>query len=103
MLKFIKAELRPAIDDLLFSSLIILHLAAPPAGRVPVAAPSHGWRARLGALGAALFLFGCQAEPGPTPQIERLVQVQQVRFETAGASGEFVGVVRARYETDLAF
>jgi RND family efflux transporter MFP subunit len=34
---------------------------------------------------------------------ERPVQVQQVAFRSEDASREFVGVVRARYETDLGF
>src|SRR5947207_14278179 len=33
----------------------------------------------------------------------RPVQIQHVAFQPADASREFVGVVRARYETDLAF
>ena len=38
-----------------------------------------------------------------TPQAERPVQVQHVAFQPQTASREFVGVVRARHETDLGF
>src|SRR4249919_734850 len=34
---------------------------------------------------------------------ERPVQVQQVAFQSEDATHEFVGVVRARFETDLGF
>src|SRR4051794_308486 len=38
-----------------------------------------------------------------TATAERPVQVQQVAFKSEDARREFVGVVRARYETDLGF
>jgi RND family efflux transporter MFP subunit len=54
-------------------------------------------------LGAGLFLAGCQAETAPATQVERKVQVQRVAYAPDGGAREFVGVVRARYETDLGF
>ena len=65
--------------------------------RVPAA-----WRS-LAVLSAALMLAACQAETAPAPRSERPVQVQRVLFETGVSAREFVGVVRARYETDLGF
>jgi RND family efflux transporter MFP subunit len=54
-------------------------------------------------LGAALVLAGCQAETAPAPTSERPVQIEHVAFRTGSDVREFVGVVKARYETDLAF
>src|SRR5207248_1581127 len=53
------------------------------------------------ALAAALVLVGCEANTAPAPMADRPVQVQRVAFADADTKREFVGVVRARYETDL--
>lgn len=55
------------------------------------------------ALVLALALAGCQGEAAPVTHIDRPVQVQRVAFARDETSREFVGVVRARYETDLGF
>ena len=61
-------------------------------------------RQALTALAAFLLLAGCEANTAPAPiTVERPVRVQRVSFENADAKREFVGVVRARYETDLGF
>jgi RND family efflux transporter MFP subunit len=57
---------------------------------------------------AALVLLPLLAACGDqatsaTPKAERPVQIQRVVFEPQDASREFVGVVRARHETDLGF
>ena len=57
----------------------------------------------LAALAALLILAGCEANTAPGPESERPVQIQRVSFETADSARDFVGVVRARYETDLGF
>ena len=55
------------------------------------------------ALAALLVLAGCEANTAPAPKAERPVQVQRVSFADTDSKREFVGVVRARYETDLGF
>jgi RND family efflux transporter MFP subunit len=57
----------------------------------------------LGLLAAAIVLAGCEANTAPAPRAERPVQAQRVAFENRDVAREFVGVVRARYETDLGF
>jgi RND family efflux transporter MFP subunit len=57
----------------------------------------------FGLLAAGLLLAGCEANTAPAPRAERPVQVQRVAFESREVAREFVGVVRARYETDLGF
>jgi RND family efflux transporter MFP subunit len=68
------------------------------------AMPKHSNLVRLlAALTAALLLAACSAETAPAPRAERPVQVQTVAFQAEDAARDFVGVVRARYETDLGF
>jgi RND family efflux transporter MFP subunit len=55
------------------------------------------------ALAMLLVLAGCEANTAPAVKGERPVQVQRVSFESENAARDFVGVVRARYETDLGF
>jgi RND family efflux transporter MFP subunit len=50
-----------------------------------------------------LLLVGCEASTAPAIKSERPVQVQRVAFESGTSVREFVGVVRARHETDLGF
>src|SRR3954452_21626050 len=57
----------------------------------------------LTALAMLLVLAGCEANTAPALKAERPVQVQRVSFGQENAAREFVGVVRARYETDLGF
>lgn len=50
------------------------------------------------------LLVACEDQAAPADaKVERPVQVQRVAFENETATREFVGVVRARYETDLGF
>ena len=57
----------------------------------------------LAALAVQVLLAGCDAYTAPAPRAERPVQVQRVAFVETESSDEVVGVVRARYETDLGF
>jgi RND family efflux transporter MFP subunit len=86
------AASRPMSDDFIFSSFIRHQKDLPSAGR-----------SSLLALVAALLLAGCQAETAPVAKTERPVQVQRINFENGASAREFVGIVRARHETDLAF
>jgi RND family efflux transporter MFP subunit len=104
------ASLRPNSDEFRFSSVINRQVAAfierlsgeisASNGRLPL---TGRWRRPMLGLLAALALAGCQAETAPLAQVERPVQVQRVTFANGAAAREFVGVVRARYETDLGF
>jgi RND family efflux transporter MFP subunit len=58
---------------------------------------------RVAALVMVLLLAGCEASTAPAIKSERPVQVQRVAFESENSTREFVGVVRARHETDLGF
>jgi RND family efflux transporter MFP subunit len=106
MTKSPQASLRLKSDDFPISSVISHHDASNATGvsawprrksRVPA------WRSLAAAFGATLLLAGCSAETAPAPKSERPVQTQRVKFDNTGATREFVGVVRARYETDLGF
>jgi RND family efflux transporter MFP subunit len=57
----------------------------------------------VASLAAALLLAACEARTDTAPQADRPVQVQRVRYETPITAREYVGVVRARHESDLGF
>src|SRR6202023_4079846 len=57
----------------------------------------------MAALALALAVAGCEGAAHPVAHVERPVQVQRVAFAREQSSRDFVGVVRARYETDLGF
>src|SRR5499433_238448 len=69
----------------------------------PTQSPSSSLPRAVLALAALALLAACQAETAPAPRVERPVKVQRVSFEQENTTREFVGVVRARYETDLGF
>src|SRR5262245_36749869 len=103
-------SLRPKSDEFLFSSVInrqvtafLERLSRDISAPKRVARARGRWHSALLVVFAALALAGCQAETAPLAKLERPVQVQRVAFENGAAAREFVGVVRARYETDLGF
>jgi RND family efflux transporter MFP subunit len=56
------------------------------------------------AFSLLIALAGCDAQTAPAPTMTgRPVQVQEVNFDGETMSRDFVGVVRARYESDLSF
>src|SRR5450631_1382171 len=57
----------------------------------------------LAALALLSLLAACTDQATATPKAERPVQIAHVTFRPTDASREFVGVVRARHETDLGF
>lgn len=58
----------------------------------------------LAAIGLVPLLAACDQGIASAPaKLERPVQVQRVVFANASPAREFVGVVRARHETDLGF
>src|ERR1700731_3541985 len=57
----------------------------------------------LAAVASLIGLAGCQAETAPLARNDRPVQVEHVTLSAPDAGRDFVGVVRARYETDLGF
>ena len=65
--------------------------------------PSSSLPRAFVALAALVLLAGCEANTAPAGKAERPVKVQRVVFENEAPAREFVGVVRARYETDLGF
>ena len=59
--------------------------------------------ATLFALGSALLLAGCYADATPAAPKSRAVHVEPVRVESLGEHHAYTGVVRARFETPMAF
>jgi RND family efflux transporter MFP subunit len=55
------------------------------------------------ALALLPLLAACADQATSAPKAERPVQIARVAFQPEEASREFVGVVRARHETDLGF
>lgn len=89
---------RPESDERQRSSLISHQTRSP--------ALSARRRLAYGALAVSLalpLLAGCQAETAAAPESRRPVQVMQVALSSQERTRDFVGIIRARYETDLGF
>jgi multidrug efflux pump subunit AcrA (membrane-fusion protein) len=70
---------------------------------LPISRLSHAALA-LAAVGLVPLLAACDRGAASVPtKLERPVQVQRVVFANANPPRDFVGVVRARHETDLGF
>src|SRR5919197_1591336 len=70
-------------------------------GSETMSSPNAGFH-RVLAFAALLLLAGCDAYTAPAPKSERPVKVPRVTFEEGNTAREFAGVVRARYEAELA-
>jgi RND family efflux transporter MFP subunit len=102
--------LRRFTDEFFFSSVVRRQGIASAEGSSLQPAQPNADLSALGkgclplmALLAALMLAGCQAQTAPVAKIERPVQVQRVVYGNGASARDFVGVVRARHETDLGF
>jgi len=70
---------------------------------LPISRLGHAALA-LAAVGLVPLLAACDRGAASVPtKLERPVQVQRVVFANANPARDFVGVVRARHETDLGF
>lgn len=94
------------ISDERASPSLVTELRPLPAapGRTPMRRrPALRPVRALAGLATLALLAGCQAETSPVARAPRPVQTQRVAFATEDAARDFVGVIRARYETDLGF
>ena len=64
---------------------------------------AHSLLRALPAVALLPLLAACDDTAASSPKVERPVQVERVEFRPAEAAREFVGVVRARHETDVGF
>jgi RND family efflux transporter MFP subunit len=94
-----KAEPRPMGDDIWFSSFV-----TNKEGAAAMPSSSISLLRAVAFIGFLPLLAACNDRAASaTANPERPVEVQRVAFENENATREFVGVVRARYETDLGF
>jgi RND family efflux transporter MFP subunit len=95
MTRPLEPDLCPEYDDVQKSLVVNRQLMERPMDR-------SAFRP-LAALASLIVLAGCQAETAPLAKTDRPVQIERVTLSASDAGHEFVGVVRARYETDLGF